>query len=160
MTKSPTTRYRILDAGGVTRYTRAGGEAEIKEQFPDIEIVSIAPLSPSSKKGDTSYRCLRINAPDWFARDDFRLWLAGRLPSPHAEPGTDPPAFSARPATWHEDGSPPTEYSDTFVTVDLGDGADEGSNSDMPPEVWCELCEICQAAGFARGLVWIVNITD
>lgn len=64
---------------------------------------------------------LVINAPELFAREDFRTWLnaPNRL------------TFS-----WHQSGDP-TEYSDVVVLLDPG-LTGEGSDDDMPG--WNELC--------------------
>lgn len=67
---------------------------------------------------------VRINAPEWYLREDFVAWLDG---------GRD-----FRPATWKVHGAPTDEGSDVFVTYCDGDGVrltcqqrvDEGAAAD------------------------------
>ncbi len=67
---------------------------------------------------------LVVNAPDIFKREDFLAWL-------------NDPANS--PATWHQKGQKPTECSDVFVLIDSNF---EGDCSDMPEDIWRELCQL------------------
>lgn len=56
----------------------------------------------------------RINAPDWFEDPQFLEWLNCQ-------------DSSAKPATWHIPGKPPTEYSNVFIVWF------NGGCSDWPP---------------------------
>lgn len=82
-----------------------------------------------------TYRCLKINAPDWFSNSDFINWLNNK----------------ENIATWHTKGSYPNDFSDVFVWYDNH----EGSDSDMP--FWDELCKICDENEFLFGIIWITN---
>lgn len=87
---------------------------------------------------------IRVDAPVWYAREDFLEWLD--------TDGT---------ATWHVKGSPPTEYSDVFVTFDQGDGSDSPVSTmapAIPEDIWEELCKIVSAAGLDECLLWIRNL--
>jgi hypothetical protein len=88
--------------------------------------------------------CLRINAPEWFKRDDFAEWLS-----------------SDKTATWHEKGTIPGEYSDVFVTIDGDEGSDawQGPSSDtIPKDIWAEIVAAAKRLGINDGIVWISNV--
>jgi hypothetical protein len=65
---------------------------------------------------------LIINTPAFFQRPDFIAWL------------TSPDRSTA---TWHKPGEEPHDYSDVFVLVD---GNYEGDSSDMPEDLWRQIC--------------------
>ena len=88
---------------------------------------------------DAGMQVVSIVAPQWYEREDFRQFI------------DDP---TSRLATWHPKGKPPSEFSDVFVTYDDG----EGSDSDMPAEIWEEICSICRQLHVKYGLVWIKNL--
>ena len=86
--------------------------------------------------------CIRINAPELKHHKKFIKWLHKRSTQ------------SPRVATWHcpsnpKIPSPPAEYSDIFVWADHG----EGSDTDMPEDVWQEVLQIIGKDYF--GIVWI-----
>ena len=83
--------------------------------------------------------CLRINAPEWYQREDFRAWLNG-----------------AGRATWHTRGELPSEYSDVFITFDHGEGSDYDVL--MPEDIWQEISAAAAANRLEDGLVWISNV--
>jgi hypothetical protein len=67
---------------------------------------------------------LIINAPAIFAREDFMQWLNDQ----------QAPTF-----TWHKVGqAKATEYSDVVVLVDSNY---EGSDSEMPRDIWETICD-------------------
>lgn len=76
---------------------------------------------------------IRINAPEWFRRQDFRKYLNA----------TDV-------ATWRDLSEDGTEepVTDLFTTYYGG----TGSNDDMPEDIWAE---ICAALGGAEFFVWL-----
>jgi len=90
---------------------------------------------------------LKVNAPEFFRRDDFAIWLN------NASVSIPDPALPSRVATWHYPG-PINEYSDVFVTYDNG----EGSNSDMPEDIWQSLCRLCESYGVSDCVIWITNL--
>jgi hypothetical protein len=81
---------------------------------------------------------VRIDCPAWFQREDFQKWLNGE-----------------RVATWHRKGQAPGEYSDAFVTYDWDEGSDW---SDMPEDIWNEICSICQERQVTFALIWLSPI--
>jgi len=97
-------------------------------------------------------QCLRINAPEWFAREDFYEFLAGRRPGQPREDGSPCP-----PATWHCPGLKANEYSDIFVTYDHGDGSDEEF---IPTDIWQEIRRIAGEQGLEYGVVWLTNCAE
>ena len=66
---------------------------------------------------------LLINAPAVFARADFVAWLDGP---------------ENRTMSWRRKGEPVEEYSDVVVIVD---SHYEGTDSDMPEDVWRAICD-------------------
>ena len=68
---------------------------------------------------------LVINCPKVFERDDFMKWLNHAIDS------------NGKVATWHDSGEP-TDYSDVFVLVDANY---EGTESDMPEDIWNAICD-------------------
>jgi hypothetical protein len=91
------------------------------------------------------YKCLQINAPEWYQREDFLQYLQQELRQPCPSMGG---------ATWHR-GPRASEFSDLFLWFDDG----EGSDSDLvPADIWQELCRICKKARFDAGVVWITNL--
>ena len=95
-------------------------------------------------------KALKINCPELFRDPAFRGWLNGSEP-------TSPIA------TWHTPGHTPGEYSDVFMTVEVPDdieGGTEGSDSDMPDHCWDRLVAHCRSVGFREGLVWLTNLPE
>ena len=95
---------------------------------------------------DTFGKVLRLNAPDWYKREDFMKWLDG--PSS---------------ATWHRKGSPPGEMSDAFFTHDQREGSDtpcEDPNMGLPEDVWEEVCRLAEDVfgSDSECLVWVSNL--
>jgi len=84
---------------------------------------------------------IRINAPDFYRDPDFLRWLDH--PDRHQ-------------ATWHNKGTPPGEFSDLFFTYDQG----EGSDSDMPGNVWDFLHKELSRQGVTFALVWVSNLPE
>jgi hypothetical protein len=86
--------------------------------------------------------CLRINAPEWYARADFMRWLT-----------------EDRRATWHIRGNTsPDEYSDVFVTFDHGEGSDYDTL--MPDDIWEAITKAAHDCGVDDCIVWISNIEE
>ena len=73
---------------------------------------------------------LVIHCPDWFSRTDFQAWL--NAPGPRM--------------TWHTRGKAPDEWGDVVVWVDPGLQG-EGTNSDMPEDLWALILAACRDAG-------------
>jgi len=69
---------------------------------------------------------LTINSPDLFQRPDFLAWL-----------NKDAIKF-----TWHTKGAA-SDFSDVIVLVDPSLNG-EGSDSDMPQEIWDQIIEECK----------------
>ena len=93
---------------------------------------------------------VRINAPHWFRREDFRRWLGA------ASRGDQTPRIG-RAATWYrESDGDPDEYADVFMTFD----APDGSNSDLPKAYWDELLREMdrQLPGVRDALIWLTNL--
>lgn len=101
--------------------------------------------------GVEQQRAYRINAPQWYADEAFRIWLNGHLRS--VLPG-------GSPATWHKYGMP-NEYSDIFTVLDMSSEYPEGSDSDMPEHIFEELWHMCRKADpwfHGTAVVWISNL--
>lgn len=94
-------------------------------------------------KIDASYPVLVISAPELAEHKEFVRWLnAGVL-----EDATIPVASWHRP---RESGPrAPDEWSDVFMWMEHR----EGSDSDMPEDVWNQICDL--AGDTFAGLVWI-----
>lgn len=73
---------------------------------------------------------LVINVPDWFNDPAMVAWL------------NDP---ETRVMSWHQQGTPPDEWSDTIVLVDPGLSG-EGTDSDMPAHLWDAIVQACRDA--------------
>jgi hypothetical protein len=87
--------------------------------------------------------CLRIDAPEWFAREDFADFVRGDRPAQGGAP----------PATWHDpDDDEMTEMSDVFVLFDHGVGSDADA---IPDDIWEQIVRICTDQGVAYGVLWI-----
>lgn len=89
---------------------------------------------------------VKINAPAWFRRSDFLLWLN-----------------SQNTATWHSKGSEPSDYSDVFFTFCQGDGSDSPGSTlrpGIPEDIWTQLTfMIVEQIGWdAEVLVWVSNL--
>lgn len=95
---------------------------------------------------------VRINAPDWYEREDFMKWLNHRG------------EFNwAHPATWHCSGQPPSDYSDVFITFDEGSGSDAPTTEDdlrpsIPEDIWKMIVAAVKAEKIDECLVWISNL--
>ena len=111
---------------------------------------------------ENKYTCISINAPELKTHKAFVEWLHLRS---LATCGLDeaygfvPETVASRLATWHAPSNPcrpkaPGEYSDIFMWVDRG----EGSDSDMPKDVWNEIITIV-GPDFS-GVVWISFLED
>lgn len=92
-----------------------------------------------AERGD----CLRINAPEWYARADFMAWL------------NDPEGHRA---TWHERGQAAGEYSDVFVTFDHCEGSD--FDASMPEDIVQAIRAAAADCGVEDGIVWISNVGE
>jgi len=97
----------------------------------------------------TNYMPLvRINAPEWYQRPDWLLWLNSHTPDNH-------------PATWHFPGTKPHELSDVFFTFCDGEGSDWPGGKDkpgIPDDIWKIICDICEDAKIDECVVWVANI--
>lgn len=69
---------------------------------------------------------ITVNAPEFFADEQFIQWLNNGEPK----------------MTWHK-GEQPNEWSDLVVLVDP-DLEGEGSDSDMPEHIWDQIVAICR----------------
>lgn len=102
--------------------------------------------------------CLRLNAPEWFQRKDFQLWMRG-ITKYSDKTKSFPPL---RPvATWDRGFGIPGEYSDCFMTFDCPtrDGLNwEGSDDDMPEDIYFAIGKILKDHGLASGVIWLTNI--
>ena len=99
--------------------------------------------------------CIRINAPEFFERDDFREFLSRSLDED-----------TAPLATWHTGGIP-DGGSDVFVTYDNGEGShaypeggDEVDANLIPQYVWDQICEALDQRDIDHGLLWISNLPE
>ena len=90
--------------------------------------------------------CLRIDAPEWYRRQDFRDFLNGKRDGQEGR----------SPAMWHRRGEEPDEMSDVFVTFDTGEGSD--AEGIIPDDIWEAICAIAEKHGFEDGIVWISNV--
>ena len=116
------------------------------DQYPTtlVEVERIFhPIPPDELMPPEVYQCLRINVPNWFQQPDFVAWLSDNDPK-RARPGL---------WTWYTGGEP-SEYSDTVVIYDRGDGSD----SDMPQWAWDEICAECEKRSIEFALVWMTNL--
>jgi len=86
---------------------------------------------------------IKINVPDWFARDDFQAWLNDK---------------SKGIATWHYKGRP-TESSDVFMTFDHGEGSDI-NDPDLPADIRDAIVQFCVDANMGYGVIWLTNLSD
>jgi hypothetical protein len=66
---------------------------------------------------------VQLNVPEFFKRKDFLDYIEGKEP------------HRACVMSWHLPGCEPTEWSDTLVLVEPCLNG-EGSNSDMPEDIW------------------------
>jgi hypothetical protein len=90
---------------------------------------------------------VRIDAPEWYEREDWMEWLNNRTPMNH-------------PATWHVEGEKPNEYSDVFFTycVDEG-GSDYGEGKpSIPDDIWHQIEALIKAQDIDECLVWVSNL--
>jgi len=90
---------------------------------------------------DHNLKALRIDAPDWYAREDFRTWLN----QPHT-------------ATWHHKGGQVGDFSDVFTTYDNGEGPDANADGVIPDDIWEFICKTCEKQNLSYAVIWITNI--
>lgn len=90
---------------------------------------------------------IKIAAPDWFRRADFLDYIGNTRKM-------------ERVATWYEPALGAGSLSDVFVTCYVSDTDTDGSNSDMPADIWAEICEIARKLSVRNGVVWITNTED
>jgi hypothetical protein len=88
--------------------------------------------------------CVKINAPHWFQRPDFRVWLNQN----EMERARD------RLATWHTGGEP-RENSDTFITYNGGEVSDY---QDLPEDVLDAIDTACRERGVNWAVIWLTNV--
>lgn len=89
-------------------------------------------------------QCLRVYAPEWYLRPDFRAFLALQTGHP------------TRPlATWHY-GDEPHDLSDVFMTFNGGDLSEADL---LPKEIADQLLQMIDAAGMKWGMIWLSNAT-
>ncbi len=92
---------------------------------------------------------VRINAPEWYERADWMMWL-GYTGERH-------------PATWYR---PPIDQSndDVFFTFCEGDGSDAPVPNDsvpaIPMDIWNDICELMKANGIDECLIWVSNLGE
>jgi hypothetical protein len=80
-------------------------------------------------------RLVRIDAPEWYQREDWMAWLNNRTPMNH-------------PATWHVEGEKPNEYSDVFFTFCQGEGSDYGEGKpSIPKDIWYKITKTLAQQG-------------
>jgi len=88
--------------------------------------------------------CLRINAPEWYKRQDWRKFMR--------RPGL---------ATWYipagARGKIAGGCGDVFFTYDNENGSDA---EDIPTDIWEKICELCRSAGHYHCLVWVTNLQE
>ena len=90
-------------------------------------------------------QCIKINAPEWFQRDDFQAFLNLREESGRTT------------ATWHWQGSEPGEFSDVFFTYDHGEGSDW---EEIPQDIWSKICEIVSNMRIVYAVIWVTNLEE
>lgn len=89
-------------------------------------------------------QCLRIYAPEWYLRPDFRAFLELQTGHP------------SRPlATWHSGGEP-HDMSDVFMTFNGGDLSEADL---LPLEIVDQLLHMIENAGMTFGMIWLSNAT-
>lgn len=91
---------------------------------------------------------VRINAPEWFGRADWKIWLQY--------------TGAGHPATWHTPSQEHAESDDVFFTFyQGGDGSDSpeyGIRPAIPSDIWEEICELMKANGIKECLIWVSNL--
>ena len=88
-------------------------------------------------------QCVRIYAPEWFERGDFREFLRKQTGHP------------VRPlATWHQAGAEPHDMSDVFMTLQ---GSDLSEADLLPPDITESILAIARASEVDLGVVWLSN---
>lgn len=86
---------------------------------------------------------LRIHAPEWFEREDLKKYMDFQSKPAHIFPAA---SWGYAPHGWE-----PGEFSDIFITFDHGDG----SNSDLPDDIWQVICSVADLHDFKYGIIWI-----
>lgn len=86
---------------------------------------------------------IEINAPHWYARQDWCDYLNGRR--------------DCRPATWHVPDKPANEFSDVFFVYDVGEGSDAHA---IPRDIWAEIDATVRAQGLDFAIVRITNLRE
>lgn len=89
---------------------------------------------------------VRIDAPEWYQREDWMTWLNQRNQLNH-------------PATWHTGGEP-HEMSDVFFTYNGEyEGSDIGGDEpQIPQDIWDQIHAAIGAEGIDECLVWVSNL--
>jgi len=101
--------------------------------------------------GPEQMPCLVINRPDWYRREDFRVWFRAGIKGRHM-------------AHWSDD--PASEYADAFITFDgkpdqsgAGwDGSDVGGTPDLPDDIYRALGRLILASHRTYGVIWLKNV--
>jgi len=93
---------------------------------------------------DRTLEVIRIDAHDWFAREDFQKWLNR----------TD----RQGPATWHAAGEQVGDFSDVFTVYDQGEGPDYGEGDFIPEDIWQFITETCEKRNTIYAVIWIANL--
>ena len=122
---------------------------------------SPAPIgNPANVTAELGLPVLRINAPDWYQREDWMTWLRNGATGVPDSSGLD-----IRPvATWYRGSGPPDEYSDVFFTYEEGEGSDSPASVNpsmvnvIPEDIWKAICELAEARGLGGCLVWVSNL--
>jgi hypothetical protein len=117
----------------------------------------------------TATPALTLNVPEFFARLDFQVWLNSTISSLNG----------SQRATWHNLGTAPSEFSDTFiyyeasatkgqpvaqVVADIlaGETQVDGSDFDelFPRELKVEVYKACESVGFYEGIIRFTNLPE
>ena len=97
------------------------------------------------------YPCMVLSAPEWFERDDFEKYMNGRTEAFDYKNPHRPLHFNAASWGYSNQGWEAGEFADVFLTYDH----DEGSNSDLPEDIWKAICTAAKENGFEFCVVWI-----
>lgn len=92
-----------------------------------------------------SVSCLKLAAPEWFAREDFLDWRQGKRPGQRGAP-----------ACWNpKDRS--GEFADVFITYDRADGPEwEGSDTeDLPNDIYRAIGQLLEERKLDHGVIWL-----
>ena len=144
-------RYVVTADTSEKFYIRANSIEDARGELAEyVTIADVVKLPVTTKKAEVG-TLIKVYAEEWFDRPDFMAWLRGKT-------------CSLRQATWHPaEEEKVTDYSDVFVTVDLGYplmSTGDGCGSDMPSDIWDELCQVVEAAGVQECVVWISPLSS